>query len=83
MPMELTKDTLFAPKPSKAETKNDITTQVARAIIEDEVAAREAKTRRLRELRLKKEAEELDKPPAKKAASRRATPKKRVAGKGK
>ncbi|HEU4986521.1 MAG TPA: hypothetical protein VFT89_05585, partial [Rhizobiaceae bacterium] len=71
MPMQLTKDTLFAPKPSKAETKNDVTTQVARAIIDAETAARQAKSQRLRELRLKKEAEEVGKPPAKKPASRR------------
>ncbi|TWG94754.1 hypothetical protein L598_003400000160 [Mesorhizobium sp. J18] len=81
MPMQLTKDTLFIQKPSRAETKSDITTQVARSIIEQEAAAREAKSRRLKELRLKKEAEATDTAPAaRKSRPRKATPKTRLAG---
>jgi len=43
---------LFGPKASKA----DITDQAARAIIDAEVARREAKTEKLRQARLKREA---------------------------
>lgn len=51
-----TKDNLSKPKPSKAETKADITDHTARAIIGDEAARREAKTARLRQARLENEA---------------------------
>ena len=47
---------LFRPKPSKAETKADITNNVARAIIGEEVERRDAKTARLRLARLAAEA---------------------------
>ncbi len=40
---------------SKAETKADVTTRTAKAIIDDEVARREAKTARLRQARLESE----------------------------
>ena len=43
------------PKPSKAETKADVTDHVARAIIGAEIESREAKTARLRQARLQAE----------------------------
>jgi hypothetical protein len=53
----LTKDNLFRPKPSKAETKADATNRAARMMIETEAARQAAKTARLRKLRLAQEAE--------------------------
>src|SRR5690606_25506997 len=47
---------VFKPKPSKAETKADITDHAARTIISAEVERREAKTARLRQARLEQEA---------------------------
>lgn len=59
---------LFKPVQSKLETKAQGTDTAARAIIEAEAASREAKTARLRDARLKKEAaEEPAKKPAKPA----------------
>lgn len=55
---KLTKDTLFKPAPSKAETRADITDRTVRAILDDEVAKRRAKTAKLRAARLKAEAQE-------------------------
>ncbi|RIK85098.1 MAG: hypothetical protein DCC69_10690 [Hyphomicrobiales bacterium] len=52
----ITEHNLFKPRPSKAETKADITDQAARTIIGDEAARREAKTARLRQARLENEA---------------------------
>ncbi|BCH26446.1 hypothetical protein [Mesorhizobium sp. L-8-3] len=51
------KQGLFKPNPSKAETKADITNHAARAITGDEAARREAKTARLRQARLEREAQ--------------------------
>ena len=66
----ITEHNLFKPKPSKAETKADVTTHVARAIVGAEAERREAKTARLRQARLKDEAARATVPsPAK---SRRA-----------
>lgn len=48
---------VFAPTPSRQDSKASITTSVARSILAAEVKQREAKTARLRELRLKMEAE--------------------------
>ncbi|MGY6707306.1 MAG: hypothetical protein ACXIVF_03180 [Rhizobiaceae bacterium] len=65
----LTKDNLFRPTRSKAETKAQTTDNAARAIIDAEVDSREAKTERLRQARLKMEAEQaenLEAAPAKK-----------------
>lgn len=45
----------FQPKPSKQEAKADVTTRVAREIIDSEASAREAKTERLRAARLAQE----------------------------
>lgn len=63
----------FKPKPSRAETKADITNQTARAIIADEAARREANTARLRQARLEREATlAAAAPPAKKPRARKA-----------
>jgi hypothetical protein len=51
-----TKNSLFKPARDKAET----TTSIARSIAEAEVAAREAKTARLKKLRLQKEAADAE-----------------------
>ncbi|MFC6487042.1 hypothetical protein [Nitratireductor sp. GCM10026969] len=64
MSRSATKDNLFKPKPSKAETKADITDHTARAIIGDEAARREAKTARLRQARLENEAKSSTTPAA-------------------
>lgn len=53
---DITRHDLFRPKPSKAETKADITDHAARAIIDAEAERREAKTARLRQARLEAEA---------------------------
>ncbi len=50
-----TQQTIFQPKPSRTESKADITNQTARAIIGAEVERREAKTARLRLARLAQE----------------------------
>ena len=65
---------IFAPNPSRQDSKASTTSSVARAILETEVKQREAKTARLRALRLKKEAETPPPPPkaAKPAAKKRA-----------
>jgi hypothetical protein len=65
---------VFAPNPSRQDSKANTTSSVARSILEAEVKQREAKTARLRELRLKKEAEAAPQPakaakPAKKRAA--------------
>lgn len=56
MTNKITKDTLFKPVHSKAKTKADITDQTARAILDEEVAKRRAKTAKLRAARQKREA---------------------------
>lgn len=66
---------VFAPNPSRLDSKAKTTDSVARSILESEAKEREAKTARLRALRLKKEAETPIEPP--KAAARPA--KKRAA----
>ncbi|MFC7051081.1 hypothetical protein ACFQI3_00090 [Hansschlegelia quercus] len=80
---KLTKETAFKP-----EAKGDATTRAARAIIDGEIAQRDAKTARLRAARLAKEAEDLAAAPpivpkatkaAKSAAAKPAT--KRAAAK--
>ena len=47
---------VFAPRPSRQESKADATTNVARSILAAESKARDAKTAKLRALRLAKEA---------------------------
>ena len=66
---------IFAPNPSRQDSKANTTSSVARAILETEVKQREAKTARLRALRLKMEAETPPPPPkaAKPAPKKRAT----------
>jgi hypothetical protein len=78
----ITEAALFKPKPSKSESKADTTTNIARAILDDEATRREVKTAKLRAARLAMEeqqaAEEPVKKPAKakKAAAAPAKPKK-------
>ncbi|WP_157017006.1 hypothetical protein [Mesorhizobium xinjiangense] len=49
---------LFKSKPSKAKTKADITDLAARSIVGAEAERREAKTARLRQMRLEAEAKQ-------------------------
>lgn len=60
----------FTPKLTRPEQKGDVTTAAAKAITAAETAAREAKTERLRTLRLKKEAE-AQAPPRRRAAGKK------------
>lgn len=46
----------YRPKPSKQEAKSEVTTRVAREIVDGEAAKREAKTERLKAARIAKEA---------------------------
>jgi hypothetical protein len=62
---QVTKDTLFKTRLSRAETKSASTDRNAWTIIEDETERRNAKTKRLRQLRLAREA--LDPEPRGKA----------------
>ena len=52
---KVTKETLF--KPTRPETKAEITDRTVRAILDDEAAKRRAKTEKLRAARLAMEAE--------------------------
>lgn len=72
----ITKENLFRPTRSKAETKAQITDSAARAIIDAEVDSREAKTERLRKARLKMEAEQAE--AAKAAPEKKTTAKTRA-----
>lgn len=54
----ITEAARFRPSRSKSESKADTTTAVARAILDDEVSRREAKTAKLRAARLA--VEEID-----------------------
>lgn len=54
---------LFKSPRSKAETKADVTDNAARAITETEAAKRDAKTAKLREARLAREALEREQAP--------------------
>ncbi|WP_080918717.1 hypothetical protein [Manganibacter manganicus] len=63
-------DGVFKPKPTSAENKNATTTHVARSIIEGEATKRAAKTERLRNARLAKEAQEVTTPMKLKPAKR-------------
>ena len=67
----LTEAALFRPKPSKSESKAEATTNAARAILDDEVARREAKTAKLRAARLAMEEEQAAEASAKKPAKAR------------
>ncbi|MDN5928671.1 MAG: hypothetical protein L0I29_16505 [Hyphomicrobiales bacterium] len=68
-------DKVFKPKPSQAELRVDATTRAARAIISEEVNARDAKTERLRAARLATEATEA--PPIQKISAKKKTSRKR------
>lgn len=66
---------VFKPKPSRQEAKADSTARIAQAIIDGEAAARDAKTARLRALRLANEA--TSEPKASKAKTAKKSPRKR------
>jgi hypothetical protein len=51
-------DAVFKPKPSKQETKADMTTRIARQILDAETTWRDTKTGKLRQARMAKEATE-------------------------
>jgi len=57
-------NSVFTPIINKHETKADVTTRVAREIMDQEAAARAAKTERLRAARLAREAAEASMPAA-------------------
>jgi hypothetical protein len=61
----ITEHNIFKPRPSKAESKAEVTNHTARAIIGAEAERREAKTARLREARLENEATRPAEPPPK------------------
>ncbi|MBS3650978.1 hypothetical protein KEU06_20400 [Pseudaminobacter sp. 19-2017] len=63
---------VYAPRPSRQESKADSTTNVARSIIEAEAKARDAKTAKLRALRLAQEAVSEPVAPAKRPARKAA-----------
>lgn len=67
--VEQTNEKVFTPTLSKAESKAEAADRIARAMIEDEVAKRDAKTARLREARLAREAAEAPKAGSTKRAS--------------
>ncbi|MFT0859583.1 hypothetical protein [Ancylobacter sp. G4_0304] len=54
--VEPTRDNLFKPNLTKAESKADAVSRIAKTMIDQEVARRDAKTARLREARLAQEA---------------------------
>lgn len=66
-------NSVFQPKSSKQEAKADTTTRIAREILDAEAAKREAKTEKLRQARLLREAAEAEDAP------KRAKPAKRTA----
>lgn len=49
-------NSIFTPKPTRQETKAEITSRVARDIMDKEATARDAKSTRLRAARLEREA---------------------------
>ncbi|BCM18908.1 hypothetical protein [Mesorhizobium sp. J8] len=67
----LSDTSLFKPVPSRTEAKTDMTSRVARQIMDLEATAREAKTKRLRAARLAQEAD-APKPAPKKPAPKRS-----------
>ena len=69
--MQNVKEGLFKPLRSKQESKADLTTRTARAMFDAESAARDAKTARLRQARMEKEARELAEQPAPAAKPKR------------
>ncbi|MCR4265153.1 hypothetical protein [Nitratireductor sp. ZSWI3] len=65
------KDDLIRSRRSKAETKAETTDQAARAIIEAETERRQAKSKRLRQARLEREARQATEPNPIKPKARR------------
>ncbi|WP_269931823.1 hypothetical protein [Aminobacter sp. HY435] len=76
MARSITKENLFVPALNKAEAKGDTTTRVAQSILDVEVAAREAKTARLRAARLAMEAAQEPEPVTKPKARKKPAAKK-------
>jgi hypothetical protein len=72
MPKTIETRGVFAPNPSRQDSKATTTNSVARSILETEAKQREAKTARLRALRLKMEAETPPEPVKAKPAKKRA-----------
>lgn len=68
--MKTVPDGIFKPKPNSSELKSDLTTRVARQILDGEKAEREAKTERLRQARLARETAAAAATPAKPKAAR-------------
>ena len=62
---------VFQAKPSRQEAKADVTSRIAREIIDSEVTARESKTERLRAARLAREAAADARPAAPKPQPRK------------
>ncbi|MCK0197822.1 hypothetical protein MWN34_12975 [Ancylobacter sp. 6x-1] len=71
MPNAPARDTPFTPRLSASDAKREAIYNAAQEIIDKEAAARDAKIARLREARMKQEAEQSSAP--RKAASHRAT----------
>jgi hypothetical protein len=57
---KITKDNLFAPKPSRSESKSATTDKAARAITDRESNERQRKTEKLRAARLEREKIDRD-----------------------
>jgi hypothetical protein len=70
-------DVRFVPKLLRMEARHEETNKVARAILDDELSIRAAKTERLRQARLAQEATSPAEPLAAKAAPKRRSPLKR------
>lgn len=73
MNRDLAAHSLFKPKPSKGESKAEITDHAARAIIDDEAARREAKTAKLRQARMEYEKQLAATPIPTKTTTRKPT----------
>ena len=65
MTVATTKDNLFRPVRPDPQTKADITNSTSRAIIQAEADSRDAKTQRLRQARLRMEAQQPKPAPTK------------------
>lgn len=59
MSISLMTGAVFKPKPSRSESRADVTDHAARTIIAAETERRDAKTAKLRQARLEREAREL------------------------
>ncbi|MFC6487964.1 hypothetical protein [Nitratireductor sp. GCM10026969] len=68
----ITRNNLFRPVPSKAQSKADLTDSTARALIKAEADSRQAKSQRLRQARLEMEARQPKPAPTKARAAKKA-----------